>query len=155
MKNENNAEEVSSVTSAPKFIEREFKTGDVTYKGRIFTDSKEYVNMLAVEHGKTQKEVMNALVEGYQALQMTRVAQGWAKNGKLTNNSVVEVTALYGTRVSKWGDVAKYVEQAKEVIKKAISSGKLVEADLNDEKIKEVAAKIKIKMEAIDNADLI
>jgi hypothetical protein len=155
MKNENNAEEVSSVATALKFVEREFKTGDVTYKGRIYTDAKEYINMLAGEHGKSQKEVMNALIEGYQALQMTRVAQGLAKGGKLTNNSVVAVTALYGTRVSKWGDVAKYVEQAKEVIKNAISSGKLVEADLNDDKIKEVAAKIKIKMEAIDNADLI
>lgn len=140
-----------------KITKREFNTGGVKYIGIIYNDSAEYIAKLALLHDKSEEVVLGSLVEGYQALQMTRIAQGLAKGtAGLSEGQEVEVTALYGQRSSKWGDLAKYIDLAKTAISQAVSTGRLSREEGDEEwKIRNVAGKIKVKMEAIDSEDLV
>lgn len=110
----------------------------IVYDGVIYTDHKEYAKHLAEIHGKTQVEVLDAIVQGYQALgQLARTAQSLAKKGDLKPGMRVEVTALYGIRGSQGEPTKADIALATQLLKEAG-----VEKPTNDQ-IAKASAKVR------------
>ena len=120
MNTENNTNEEENTG----FVVKNLETGGVNYIGKIYTDHEAYVELLAGIHGLKPGEVLDRLCQGYQSLQLTRIAQGYAKGGKLEEGQEVEVRSLYGTRTSKWGELAKDVKILQGEQKKLLSEEK-------------------------------
>lgn len=139
---------------------QDFKTGNIEYKGVIFTKPEEYVELLAKDSGKSEEDVLSAIVQGYQALQMTRTAQAMvnSKTAELNDGDTIHVTTLYGNKRSKWGQLAPFVKIAKDaLVGKYGAKYDLCpidgmteeewEAKFTDESIREAATKVKAHME--------
>ena len=135
MNTENNNE--TNETSEEGFITKHLETGGVKYVGKIYTDHVAYVALLSGIHGLKAEEVLDRLCQGYQSLQLTRIAQGMAKGGKLEEGDLVEVRSLYGTRTSKWGELAKDVKTLQSEQKKLLSAEKF--ESITDEQWRKVA----------------
>lgn len=139
---ENQIQKINSgLSEGLEFQERKFKKLGVEYTGRVFTNTEEYIAELAKRNGVTAEAALNGIVLGYQGLQMTRVTPNDPE--VIAGMAAAEVWSLYGTRTSKWGDLKKYVEIARDHLKNAGLSAE----EITDEKLLEVAEKMKTSME--------
>lgn len=152
-KETNETPAITNTTCGLKFtdwehVKREFKTGGITYQGIIFTDMNEYVSILAAKTGKSETEVLKGICMGYQALQMTRVAQAIVNSDKedLEEGDVIMVSTLYGSKKSKWGALSPFIPAAKAAIVSKYDLDHF--KSMEDEDILKVARQVKTIQEA-------